>query len=536
MIRVIIADDENRILQLIVKLIDWKQIGMEIVGTASNGIEALQVIEREDPDVIITDIRMPGYDGLEMIERAKDMNSDLEFIIISGYGEFEYAKKAIEYGVKDYLLKPINKEDLFNTLMKLKDHIKKKREKGRLDKGMKLPIKEDIKMIRQSFLNNLLLYKSEVLEKDTLEEINRRYYFVFQQKIFRAIALKFDFTREYCPDNVNDIMDKVIDSINQSLEKHVCDFEIIKDKSTIYGVLNYTENHKKKIEFEFNNILKEFYKRISASKKIEITIAYGEEVEDLKHIKSSFESAKSSIEDRILKGTGRIIEYGEIISDKIIIEDVFSDFLKKFIKAVELLDVEQVKKVILGFKKDIEQKSLRGVQLKDLIIESAKTYYLVMKSNRIKIDNATIEYNKIESIINNCHSVDNLFNELLEHISESLKLLMKNRSQNNLVQIRQAKKYIEENYMKNITLDDVGSHIGFNPSYFSSLFKKETGTSFTEYLSETRIEKSKDLLRESDLKIQDVCFMVGYNDPKYFAKSFIKHTGLKPKEYRKIFM
>lgn len=89
--------------------------------------------------------------------------------------------------------------------------------------------------------------------------------------------------------------------------------------------------------------------------------------------------------------------------------------------------------------------------------------------------------------------------------------------------------------MKNITLEDLGSYLGFNPSYFSSLFKKETGSTFLEYLSKVRIEKAKELLKEPGLRIQDVCLMVGYNDVKYFTKLFIKHTGLKPKEFRKIF-
>jgi two-component system response regulator YesN len=128
-----------------------------------------------------------------------------------------------------------------------------------------------------------------------------------------------------------------------------------------------------------------------------------------------------------------------------------------------------------------------------------------------------------------------LFQELVKHITLSLSKLAEDKTQKNLGQIRQAKIYIEENYMKNITLEDLGSYLGFNSSYFSSLFKKETGVSFVEYLSKIRIEKAKELLKEPGLRIQDVCLMVGYNDVKYFTKLFIRHTGLKPNEFRKIF-
>ncbi len=124
MIKVVIADDEENVCQLIRGLIDWKSLDMEIVGVAHNGVEALELIKTLSPDLMITDIRMPGYDGLEMIQRAKMIKDNLDFIIISGYRHFEYAQNAIKYGVSDYLLKPIKKEDFLIALNKMRGTFK----------------------------------------------------------------------------------------------------------------------------------------------------------------------------------------------------------------------------------------------------------------------------------------------------------------------------------------------------------------------------------------------------------------------------
>ena len=119
MLKVVIADDEARVCSLIQMLIDWDELDMTLCGTAGNGIEALELVKTQHPDILITDIRMPGCHGLELIERAKQVSPHLEIVIISGYAHFEYAQSAIRHGVGDYLLKPINKQELMSTLRKL---------------------------------------------------------------------------------------------------------------------------------------------------------------------------------------------------------------------------------------------------------------------------------------------------------------------------------------------------------------------------------------------------------------------------------
>jgi two-component system response regulator YesN len=200
------------------------------------------------------------------------------------------------------------------------------------------------------------------------------------------------------------------------------------------------------------------------------------------------------------------------------------------------LDLEGIKKSLIELKEEIRLSPISGRDLKVLILDIANIFDLTLKSNITKIESETKEYEKLENSVADCYSMDKLFTELMDYINSFFTLLDNDSTNRNLAQISQAKEYIEANYMNNITLEDVGNHIGFNPSYFSSIFKKETGSSFVEYLSKIRIEKAKVLLKESDLRVQDICLMVGYSDVKYFSKLFVKYTGLKPKDYRKIFI
>ena len=145
MLKVIIADDEQRICRLVQVLADWEALGMEVIGTAENGFEALDLVKKTHPDILITDIRMPGCDGLELIRQAKLSCAHLEVVIISGYAHFEYAQNAIRYGVGNYLLKPIRREELMETLLKMKERILKRIDEEEMThvlfcrKGRKLP-------------------------------------------------------------------------------------------------------------------------------------------------------------------------------------------------------------------------------------------------------------------------------------------------------------------------------------------------------------------------------------------------------------
>ena len=193
MIKLVIADDEERVCRLINALGDWDTLGIKVVGIARNGVEALQLLGREKVDILITDIRMPGYNGLELIERVKKLSDSTKVIIISGYASFEYAQNALKYGVNDYLLKPISRQALNESLQSLCCQIQKEKEQNRILEDSSREREEELSRIRRTLLNDLINVQSLALSENKLEE---QYHFHARKGCYRVFILKMDLPHE----------------------------------------------------------------------------------------------------------------------------------------------------------------------------------------------------------------------------------------------------------------------------------------------------------------------------------------------------
>ena len=192
MLKVLIADDESKVCQLIEKLVDWDALDMEVAAVAENGIDALEKIKEVHPDIVITDIRMPGYDGLDLIRLGKEEAPKAEFVIISGYRHFEYAQMAIRYGVNAYLLKPIKKDELTETLKRLSTRFRAQTEQLSQEEKTRLAVRSDEKNLRQAFLQDLVGRRNKETLSQPLLEINREFHYRFEPGEFCIAILKLD--------------------------------------------------------------------------------------------------------------------------------------------------------------------------------------------------------------------------------------------------------------------------------------------------------------------------------------------------------
>lgn len=474
MIKVVIADDEENVCQLIRGLIDWSSLDMEIVGTAHNGMEALEMLQSLDPDLMITDIRMPGYDGLEMIRRAKEMKQTLDFIIISGYRHFEYAQNAIKYGVGDYLLKPIKKEDFMISLNKMHERYLQRTEQMSKEDQMKKQLKSDADKLRSNLFTELLLEKGANTEDLTLDCVNRVYHYAFQSGIFQVCAVKIDcgFDDQY--NNAIPILgDKAAQIFETLLREHCYDMGVYRQDSTVFCVLNFDAEQKKTLRRQLKAVLDELMVQKAAFEQFEFTLGAGSQCTGISGLKSTFQSAGFAIGQRLVLGTGRLIENNTVHSSGGVIESLLAELNKTMGAALEVLDREAVLNCVSRLKERPELTQLSGQELLLFAEKTCEMYMTHLRNNHISFVGGEAFYETFCVHADRCRTKEELFEFLSLTVGKSLDRVIEDKKQADTKPIRLVKQYIQKNYSKPISLEEVSSIAGFNPSYFSTLLKGE---------------------------------------------------------------
>ena len=272
MLKAIIADDEKWICQMIAKIIDWDEIGIELVGQAEDGLEAFNLIKTFRPDIVITDIRMPGMDGIDLVKKTREMQLKCHFIVISGFRQFEYAHNAIKYGVDDYLLKPIKKAELTSILKKIRSEFDEMKAKKSEEKKIKNKLIYSAEILNKQFLNKLFLDNNE--NSYDLITINNEYQFGFQDGIFQSFIIRLD-----KKNNGLDVVyekkckEKFFAVVTRNL-KDFC-WEIQTADDDIY-IINYPSQNINSIKKAVNNTLYEFEQYLKTLDIFDVTIGLGD--------------------------------------------------------------------------------------------------------------------------------------------------------------------------------------------------------------------------------------------------------------------
>lgn len=523
MLRVVIADDEERVCRLVQMLADWDALNMEVAGTAANGIEALELVEKLEPHILITDIRMPGCDGLELIKRAKGICPDLQIIVISGYAQFEYAQTAIRFGVAEYLLKPIKKEALMSTLERLGDEC---REHTSSVDAMESLRTQSHSMLMDKFIDDLLQEKFCADTWSRLCSVDEQ-----EDSVYQAFIFKVDYDSNKADAPTISMMEKKVEEVVETALQPLGLFTLFKFRRSLgYGVLYYKREKTDQMRGAQRDALNQMKVRRSIYGNVDFSLAIGGTVDSARQLTLSLQQARMALAERLVEGTARLLETSQSGSG-IRIQQVVDKYNRMMDYAVDALSIEEADKALDELIAAVKQTDgVLGSDLFELVITAGRAFDLRINSGR-KSELLT----GFEQQCELCISAQNLYDCIRAFQTEQIELLLRNHESETIRPIRLAKQYVQQNFSRQITLEDVCADIGFSVSYFSTIFKKETGEGFSKYLTRVRIEQAKLLLQETTASVADICEQVGYSDLKHFTGTFKKATSLNPGQYRKLY-
>ena len=545
MYTVFAVDDELIVLEGIRSKIDWDGSGFTFAGEATDGEIALSMIHELKPDILITDIKMPFMDGLQLAQAIKQTQPWIKIIILSGHDEFDYAKKAISIGIEDYLLKPFTPDELIASLKKTAERIDTERKQLSDISKLKAELKSNEALIKKEFLNNLVhgsADMSSVIQKSSELGINliSRYYKVLISRI-QSRSGNTNTQQEACS-----LLNSYSTAINEAVSFfHHSNLLVCIFKGSTQAELD--DNTFRAAE-SISHI---------ATKNDDCTVltAIGKTVEHLSQLKSSYEDAKKILAVNTVpsgdsganNSSSRIISFddlgAEINYDTNTSTDIQNDGNSGFLDISE--NDPLVDRLKYAGKNDISaiiEESMSLIRnnpgqfkvfasyiLVDLIFAVSK---LIEKlGGDIKTLNPEILQRKfVDDAVQNEENFTRIIEQVLNFALEYRDSKMTGKYGDVILK---AKKFIEENYAdQNTTLTSVAEQVCLSPNHFSTIFSQECKTTFIEYLTSVRIENAKRLMRETEMKGYDIAYECGFSDPHYFSYIFKKNTGLSPREYK----
>lgn len=531
-LKIVIADDEPMVCVVIQDSIDFDKIGLELIGVAYDGLSLLDIIVQQKPDIVITDICMPGMDGLDLIEEVSKKKIECKFIIISGYSEFDYAHKAVKYKVEDYLLKPINENELNETLINLRNSIIVQREHQNADLWLVEDNKKNKEALKKLLISNIINNRN--FSKD-LDLISNEYGVSAYGGIFQGVIVKLDILENTLENGVGfeTLQSKIVKIFNQIFGSYCYEIFDLVDNSILYLAINYDIKLQKTI-FEAYKEFFNYAKNITdIFKGLKITLGIGNPYSDILDLKKSFEEAKKTIYYRITMGLDRIIYYSQIhFKSNCLDIHERTMLLERVRKSFESINIDEYEKCITKLFNDA---SSNVEEIVELCFEIVSMFFDINQSLGNEIEKIEYQRSLMHQGIINSVSLIQLRKHMINEIKNLMLKLLDDVREKNSKPVRETIRFIKEHYHEDLDLESVSKAIYFNPVYISNIFKKETGENFIDFLNKYRIEVAKEMLRTSNYNINEVSKAVGFNDSKYFSKLFRKFVGLKPSEYRRIY-
>lgn len=525
MYSVFLVDDEHIVLEGIRNKIDWDNSIFSFAGEASDGELAFSMIQEVKPDILITDIKMPFMDGLELSRMLKKIQPWIKIIILSGHDEFDYAKEAISIGVEDYILKPFTHEELLKSLNKVAESLDKEKKQYSDINRMKAELESNTILVRNKFLADLVsgsLDSLEIMQKAEDLKLN------FISRFYKVLVSDLK-----CEEDKDSSIQKAGTKI-LSLEKNYQNLiSFFISPKRIVSIIK--ENSESELDESVYNIAEAINHMVEKDSACKVISSIGKTVEHVSHITQSYKDASHVLEMTKFWSKSRILSADDVNqTDGGILTLYESDPLVDRLKYAGKNEIDAIINQYMELLKD--NSSQFSVIASYLLVDVIMAVSKLIEDLGGNVKDVMPEI-LAHSFVNNAVLNEEVFIKEIRNVLEKLLSFRDSRIQGRYGDIiLKAKEYIQQNFSSQDTsLKSVAEVVHLSPNHFSTIFSQECGTTFIEYLTTVRIEEAKKLLRQTDMKGSDIAYECGFGDPHYFSFIFKKNTGLSPREYKTSF-
>lgn len=527
MSRILLVEDEEAVKRKLMNNVAWSDHGFSPVLGAENGQEALALLEKHPVDIMVTDIRMPVMNGIELIKEVKKRGYRMKIIVISGFAEFEYARESIELDVSEYLLKPFATKRLLEAALRAQEEIRKEQAEKLEIQDLRAQLNNNMSALREKFLTDLLnrnIAGSEISSKLRFfgfEEYEDREYQVVVMELHNGQKNPANEEENYL--------------LNLHFYRQTA--RILDDSPYRHLLLNHSHHQLAGVFFDPDQNLpirlEEYLTKLRVFFNRNVTFGAGHCYRGLQDLSVAYREACVALQYRYLHGLNRVYSINDINLDN-------PGYHKSFFRLYQNRIFDNLR---IGAHEEICD------DLKNLFNEmrasrlSPETIRIIA-ANLLLLTCATLNelgYNPEKifaggfpplNAISRTESLNELEKVFGDYFSRINQFVSQKRESVNRQRVDQIRVYLEENYASDISLSAIAEKHKISPGYLSLLFSERTGKNFIDYLTGCRINKAKELLKHTEMRVYEIANAVGYNDPYYFSNCFKKITGKTPSEYR----
>lgn len=513
MLKLLIIDDERIIRESLKNSIKWESYGIEVCGAKASGEEALELCRKEMPDIIVTDIKMSHMSGLDFIEQLGEEKKNCKIIILSGFDDFEFSKRALRNNVFEYLLKPVHPKIMIETVKRARDVLLKEREEEHKREKYIERVEKNLNIIRSHYFSGLIC-GAEYSEEETTEIMSMLKLDFSEEENLFVMALHIS--------GVKSIIYYALFSEFQNNEQ-LCIFSGFDGK---YGIFCRCG---KKLKETVSEVLEKIERLCGSDVSIGVSMPFV----GIKNLKKAWEEACLSLDYRDITGGSQIIYYNPEDNGLKMLEINEEKLDRNIVDAVDRLDKNAFRTLFEEFIAENPDIPIERLQ-RDICKTILSVCGYIIKIDE-KPDKIIGDWRAISEQINSFKEFDVLIEFCVYIFSGVVDKIIDSKSLNSSPVVNKIAEYLEANYDKPFSLETIARNVYLSPNYVSTLFKRETGKKLSDYVVEVRVKKAKELLKNSSLKAYEIAEKVGYFDSRYFGELFKKITGVSLTEYRKSF-